>query len=61
MNPDRVGFFTATYFEEYLKIKSLGQIFLITSTDTELDDCHSIIIVEDGSGKRLINYKHMEL
>jgi DNA repair exonuclease SbcCD ATPase subunit len=41
--------------------KSFRQIFLITHTEAEFGDCHSIIINDDGNGKRQINYRLTEL
>jgi DNA repair exonuclease SbcCD ATPase subunit len=41
--------------------KSFSQIFLITHTEAEFGDCHSIIIDEDGNGRRQINYRPVRL
>jgi DNA repair exonuclease SbcCD ATPase subunit len=41
--------------------KSFNQIFLITHTEAEFGDCHSIVINEDGNGRRRINYRPIEL
>ncbi len=41
--------------------KSFKQIFLVTHTDIEFGDCHSIMVNEDGNGKRQIDYKRIQL
>lgn len=41
--------------------KSFNQIFLVTHTDIEFGDYHSIQVDEDGYGKRQINYKPIQL
>jgi DNA repair exonuclease SbcCD ATPase subunit len=41
--------------------KNFSQIFLITHTEAEFGDCHSITINEDGNGRRQINYRPIEL
>jgi DNA repair exonuclease SbcCD ATPase subunit len=41
--------------------KSFNQIFLVTHTDIEFGDYHSIQVDEDGYGKRRINYKPIQL
>jgi DNA repair exonuclease SbcCD ATPase subunit len=41
--------------------KSFSQIFLITHSDTEFGDCHSLLIDEDENGRRQINYKPNEI
>lgn len=41
--------------------KSFSQIFLITHTEAEFGDCHSIMIDEDGNGRRQINYRPIKL
>ena len=37
--------------------QSFSQIFLITHIEAEFGDCHSIMIDEDGNGRRQINYR----
>jgi len=41
--------------------KSFNQIFLVTHTDIEFGDYHSILLEEDGYGKRQISYKPIQL
>jgi DNA repair exonuclease SbcCD ATPase subunit len=41
--------------------KSFNQIFLVTHTDIEFGDYHSILLEEDGYGKRRISYKPIQL
>jgi DNA repair exonuclease SbcCD ATPase subunit len=41
--------------------KSFSQIFLITHTESEFGDCHSIMIDEDGNGRRQITYRPIKL
>jgi DNA repair exonuclease SbcCD ATPase subunit len=41
--------------------KSFKQVFLITHTDFEFGDYNSIMVTEDGNGKRLIDYTPLRL
>jgi len=41
--------------------KSFKQVFLITHTDLEFGDYNSIMVTEDGNGKRLIDYTPLRL
>jgi DNA repair exonuclease SbcCD ATPase subunit len=41
--------------------KSFKQVFLITHTDLEFGDYNSIMVTEDGNGKRLIDYTPLQL
>ena len=41
--------------------KSFKQIFLVTHTDIEFGDYHSIMVNEAGNGKRQIDYKPIQL
>jgi DNA repair exonuclease SbcCD ATPase subunit len=41
--------------------KSFKQVFLITHTDLEFSDYNSIMVTEDGNGKRLIDYTPLQL
>ena len=41
--------------------KSFNQIFLVTHTDVEFGDYHSILVEEDGDGKRQIEYRPIQL
>lgn len=41
--------------------KSFNQIFLVTHTDIEFGDYHSILVSEDGDGKRQISYRPIQL
>jgi DNA repair exonuclease SbcCD ATPase subunit len=41
--------------------KSFKQVFLITHTDFEFGDYNSIMVTEDGNGKRLIEYMPLRL